>query len=224
MALITTGLSAVAMAMVAPNPSLVDVGQIPAESARTETGAIMLIQPRLPDSEQLTNAADKALVAPPAGAREEARRTSQQVSDGKRSAESGPSLSRREQSRPGAKEVLTGSDRCDPGARTKDRSAACARVIEARSGEFERAPPTLSPEQRLLLEQRALPADGYQGSAKRLANNPSADLSLEDQAVASVALSRTPPAVPRKEEEQKAPISPEQAAVIVGAITSQPPR
>src|SRR3546814_10365041 len=59
--------------------------------------------------------------------------------------------------RTGAVTPVTGEDRCDAAKQDKDkaRQEACAKVIETRAAEFTRPDPTiLSPEQRLLVDQR----------------------------------------------------------------------
>lgn len=83
----------------------------------------------------------------------------------------------------------------------------------------------LTPEQRLLLEQRAIVRDpSSQGTARRIAGSGQNDLSVDDQGVASVALQAPSTLPPRKQEDQGEPLSPEQAAAILGAILTPPPR
>lgn len=183
----------------------------------------ILAEPRPdPDHEpaalQVDRKLDRTLLAPPKSDPALERQPLQQLAKGKASAEPAPALSSTEQSRPGPRIVIEGEDRCDPSTRQRLPSAACAKVIETRSAEFDRTPPPLSPEQRLLLEQRTVTSTGQQGTARRLASGES---SLEDQAVASIALRQQPPPGAKKEED-KAPLSQEQAEAIVGALLNPP--
>lgn len=75
-----------------------------------------------------------------------------QLSKG-RTAEAPAPLSRPADGRTVATTRVAGHDRCDPAR--ENRAQACARVIENRAGEYARPDPlTLSPEQRLLVDQR----------------------------------------------------------------------
>lgn len=215
-------ISSVALAQ----PSAVEVGQISSSTKKIDAQPLALLKPVVVIDEQLTASDDRVLIAPSPEAKEAARAPVQQLTRGKPSAEAAPALSRREQSRPGANEVLDGADRCDPAERRGARPPGCARVIESRSAEFDRTPPPLSPEQRLLLEQQVLARDAaYERATRRLANSGTGDRSLDEQAVASVALGRNaPPPAPKKEEDPSAGLSQEQAAAIVGAILNPPPR
>lgn len=203
------------LALAAPagaQPGTVEVSQIAPSAPATAPDAGLQVEagPRAP---LLT----PAPVDPAA-----ARRPVQQLSDGRPSAEAAPALSKRDQSRPLPGTAIGGTDRCDPAARQRVRGDSCEAVIEARSAEFGRAPPPLSPEQRLLLEQRVLtPAPGQDGTARRLAQPGGA--SFDDQAVASIALRQSaPPTASDKKEEVPGGLSQEQAAAIVGAILAPP--
>lgn len=117
-------------------------------------------------------------------------------------------------------ERVAGEDRCDPAAPKQPRSK-CAKVIENRSAEFARPDPrTLSPEQRLLLEQEVREAglDPVTG-ARRLAATGEAE-SLAAMGVAAVVLRDDE--VPKKSKADEDPAK--AAAEIVGAILNQPPR
>ena len=73
---------------------------------------------------------------------------------GDRSARAPESSSRPADGRTGVVARVEGRDRCDA-AEAEEQAANCDRVIETRSAEFVRPDPTiLSPEQRLLVEQR----------------------------------------------------------------------
>ena len=90
-----------------------------------------------------------------------------------------------------------GSDRCDPQANRRD--ANCRRVIETRSAEYN-APraPTLSPEQRLLLDQDRGETRGVRAAANRVARNEVDPNALDTQALAAISLTQpaNPPAKP----------------------------
>ncbi len=169
---------------------------------------------------QVEQKVDRTLLAPPRSNPEVERQPLQQLAKGKASAEAAPALSSTEQSRPGPRTVIEGEDRCDRATRLRLSPAACAKVIETRSAEFDRTPPPLSPEQRLLLEQRIATSSASQNVARRLA---AGEGTAEDQGVASIAL-RQPQQPAVKKDEEKSPISQEQAAAIVGAILNPPPR
>jgi hypothetical protein len=84
--------------------------------------------------------------------------------------------------------ALGGVDRCDQADAALD--PACALIIEQRADDFARKDKnTLSPEQRLLVEQRARRsgAAADRSSARDLAG-PGAALDLESQGIASVVL------------------------------------
>lgn len=198
-------------------PGQIDINQIstPPESSLQLPASN---QDEAPTALQVDQKVDRTLLAPPRSDPSAERQPLQQLARGKASAEPAPALSSTDQSRPGPRTVIEGEDRCDRATRQRLPSAACAKVIETRSAEFDRTPAPLSPEQRLLLEQRAVTASGVQGTARRLA---AGEGSSEDQAVASIAL-RQPQQHVDKKEEEKAPLSQEQAAAIVGAILNPP--
>lgn len=104
-------------------------------------------------------------------------------------AESPTPLSRPSEGRTGQVARVEGTDRCAPDAKGA-KPAVCARVIETRAAEFARpTPPVLSPEQRLLVDQRLREA----GLAGRAVAAGRADAAtdpdrLESQALASIVL------------------------------------
>lgn len=150
------------------------------------------------------------------------RRATPQLNRDGPTAEPTEALSAPEDGRTGAIARVEGDDRCDPGERGgRNRPAACARVIETRSSEFARTEPTpLSPEQRLLIEQRNRMTMGSQASARRLATNAGDPDEIQDQAIASVALRGAVPVTRNEDEEQPAELSAEVAA-LVQAIGNQ---
>lgn len=128
--------------------------------------------------------------------RDPTRRTTQattQLSRGPATAAASEPLSSPAQGRRQATERLSGRDRCDPQTTTAVGvvpATSCARVIETRSGEFVRADPlVLSPEQRLLVDQRL--RDGpstSQSAAQRIGKNEIDPTSMDVQGLASLAL------------------------------------
>ncbi|TVV70882.1 hypothetical protein [Sphingomonas solaris] len=158
-----------------------------------------------------------------------------QVAPAPRSAQAAPPLSTPAQGRTGATTRVAGRDRCDPAAKTAAR-VPCTTVIETRGSEFP--PPgvePLSPEQRLLVEERVIPqrtldqqqaaGDAIARSANRRVGRDGADASAPAmQGIASIVLA-PPPAAPAR-EDPTAGLTPEQAAAAtstLGAIgTTQP--
>lgn len=145
-------------------------------------------------------------------------RTPLQLYQGGRTALPSQALSRPSEGRTAAVAPVGGTDRCDEVATNAADRAACAHVIETRSAEFERPDPvTLSPEQRLLVEQRLreVPA------SRRLASTGLDPNSLEEQAVASLTLRPTPPDERDKPEDERS-ASEAAAAALVNAIVNGP--
>lgn len=216
---------------------------LPAQaSAQREAGAVDQIGPPSTSRgvEQI-GVGTRELLAPPPAAREatapgqlsgeagrvapqpqlttEARSTpsAPQLYRGGRTALPSDPLSRPSEGRTGAVERVAGRDRCDPAEGSEAQRAACLRVIETRSAEFDRpVPPTLSAEQRLLVEQRAREARmSDRGAARRLADEADADTAAT-QGIASFVLR---PAERRVEDPAEgAGISEAEAAAIVNAI------
>ena len=150
--------------------------------------------------------------------RASARSPGQQLYTGGRTAQPSDPLSRPSEGRTGAVARVEGKDRCDPAhEEAAGRSAACAAVIETRSAEFTGPEPaTLSPEQRLLVDQRLREgAVTTRTAAKRLAENGEDSESMQSQSVASVVL-RTPPGAPgdRRPGDPTEGLSQETIAVI----------
>lgn len=138
-------------------------------------------------------------------------------------------LSRPNEGRTGVVAAVGGHDRCDAAARTA-ASPDCARVIETRSAEFARPNPlTLSPEQRLLVDQRLR----EQSLASRIPGTRSSDAdaidpdSAQGQVVAALALDR-PGADGKDAAMNTEPGLPAAAAAVVEAILGnagvQPPK
>lgn len=210
--LITVGLLPVTAMSAAAPPDLAAVPQIerPAEvKSPSDASAI-----------QIDAAGPRIVQAAPPVDPDIDRRPLQQVTTGLPTADAAPPLSSTDQSRPEPRTILVGEDRCDPATRDRLPSATCAKVVETRSAEFDRRPVPLSPEQRLLLEQRTAVATDSQGAARRLATG---EATQGDQAIASIAVRSPLPAADGKEDD-KAPLTKEQAAAIVGAILNQPPQ
>ena len=142
-------------------------------------------------SEPRTTGSSPQLTREPASARS----PGQQLYTGGRTAQPSDPLSRPSEGRTGAVARVEGKDRCDPAhEQAAGRSAACASVIETRSAEFKAPEPApLSPEQRLLVDQRLREGSvTTRTAAKRLAETGDDAESMQSQSVASVVL-RTPP-------------------------------
>lgn len=201
-------------------------------AARDASGPVQQISPRSPRTDesaprqprpagplpQLSSGAESAPSAPQLTSEGRVVRPPAQLHSGGRTAEPSEPLSRPSQGRTGAVARVEGDDRCDAAA-DRNRAEACARVIETRSAEFIRPDPTvLSPEQRLLVDQRLreAPATARSG-ARRLAATGADAESEETQSVASLVL--RPPAQRRDEEPaQEQDATAAEAAAIVNAI------
>jgi hypothetical protein len=177
---------------------------------------IQAVEERVVDDTQLTQE-DRAVRSPT------------QLHTGGRSAQASEPLSQRSEGRTGTVERVTGSDRCNLPQTDPAIVRACARAIETRAAEFARpAPPPLSPEQRLLVDQRLQEGRSTVRTAvRRLAEEGEAD-TVEGQAVASVAIANDSrsPAAGRRDEEGTA-VSAETRAVIealVGGLVGNPPQ
>lgn len=131
--------------------------------------------------------------------------TGTQLSTGGRSAQAAAPLSSTGQSRPQAVVRLNGPDACDPAAQTAS-STMCERVIETRSAEYRSASaPTLSPEQRLLIDQQQREMTSDPAAIVRRLGRSGVDADAVDaQSVASLVLPGNPIA--------SAPVDPEDPA------------
>lgn len=118
---------------------------------------------------------------------------------------------------------LSGHDRCDP-ARNSSRDPTCQRAIEKRAEEFVRAdgPTLLTPEQRLLVQQRLREgAPSTERALSRLAADNADPNSLSDQAIASQILKQ--PTEPPAAETQPNATTGDNAAALVEAIVNAAP-
>lgn len=138
-----------------------------------------------------------------------------QISRGSRTAQAPAPLSAPGDGRTGSMTPVEGEDRCDTERRDGGTDAVCARVIETRSAEFERPDPaTLSPEQRLLVEQQLT----EEADAARRLTTPAMDPdSLDQQSIAAIALRRN-----QKREEIVEEPKPEAAAAVLNLIPGIP--
>lgn len=153
------------------------------------------------------------------------RRRSPQLYQGGRTAAPAQALSSPSEGRTGAVAAVEGSDRCDPARRQPNETRRCAQVIETRSAEFSRAEAApLSPEARLLVEQRNRPTGG-QESARRLASNSADPDDLQDQAIASVVLTQRVPSRPENEEQDASsePTEAQAFQALIDRVVGNPP-
>lgn len=143
-----------------------------------------------------------------------------QVSAGDRDARPPQPLSHPSDGRTSTVERVAGHDRCDPAVEKKKPARSCANVIENRASEFAgKEPPKLSPEQRLLLDERLREtAADFESAAKRLALTGQSDKSLESLGVASMVLST--PAEPPKKDKPEEPAVNDATAAIINAIVN----
>ena len=117
---------------------------------------------------------------------------------------------------------LSGHDRCDP-ARNSSRDPTCQRAIEKRAEEFVRADgPTLTPEQRLLVQQRLREgAPSTERALSRLAADNADPNSLSDQAIASQIL-KQPTELPAAETQPDATTGNNAAALVEAIVNAAP--
>lgn len=191
----------------------------PAESAQVDQLSSAAGQPPRTGLPQV-GAAEKGVVAAPAQVGRPARTTAAplQLAPEERSARASEPLSDRRQSRPSATERLAGKDACDPG-RDGPIPEVCDRPIETRAQQFARPDPTkLSPEQRLLVDQRLRESASVLLATRRPADWADMPDNKDAQAVASAVLDA--PAVAR--EEPVAPETAEAIEALVRAIQVQP--
>jgi hypothetical protein len=172
-------------------------------------------------SPQLTSGEESGGPTPQLTGEGQSTRQPTQLYAGGKTAQPSQPLSRPAEGRAGAGAVMpvAGRDRCDAAAE-EEKVAACRHVIETRSAEFTRPDPTvLSPEQRLLVDQRLREAPGTaRTAARRLAETGTDSDSEAAQGVASLVLR---PAPPREEEpaaSQEALATEAAAAALVNAI------
>ncbi len=150
---------------------------------------------RTPPVQQLSSAGEEP--TPPSQLSEAERDATPptQLYRGGPTAQPPQALSQRSEGRTGAiAPVEGGEDVCDPADEEQAKAEVCKRVIETRSAEFVRPDPTvLSPEQRLIVQQR-LREDPTSRTevTRRLAKEGDAD-SLEGLGVASIVLNRPAP-------------------------------
>lgn len=151
-----------------------------------------------------------------------------QLTGERRQTRPGTQLSRPAQSRQAIASRIGGQDKCDEEARRA--TAECARVIERRAAEFQPPEETpLSPEQRLLVDQRLRAGpDTAQTASRRLGVSGMPAESIEEQGVAALALGGGARAPTRDEEpaESEETLSAEAQALInaiVQRATGAPP-
>lgn len=205
--------------------------------AVSEPSRIDQLSPATPHVESPAQSVDRTLAEPPLPVRRSAppAQLSSDADNGAPAQLSDPgskdlrpaAVSSKADSKPGAVVHLKGHDRCDPQLDER-RLAECRRILELRADEFHApAPPQLSPEERLLAQQRAAEFAAHTPAQRlRMATKgePDADLT-SNQVLASIYLdSNTPPAQPA---ETPAPGDASDAAAILKAIgfdTPPPPQ
>lgn len=130
-------------------------------------------------------------------------RVGTQLSDGVRTAQSSEPLSTPAQGRRQSVVRLGGKDRCDPRAGAGPIATACAHVIETRAADFAKPSPlVLSPEQRLIVDQRLRDAPASaQAAVERIGRNDVDPAAADAQSVASLVIA---PATGTRDAEKPA--------------------
>ena len=206
----------------ADRSELVDVGTPAAPRTTDAPTQISTNAESSPAEAQLTNA-------------RASHQDTRQLSTAPRSAQAPEALSRPSEGRTAAIERVEGADRCDPAVAKEKQSNECKKVIESRADEYARRErPELSPEQRLLIDQRwgrgaatagpgrAFPPADVAEATRRLATSGEPDESSESFGIASIVLQQSQPA---QEPEKKAEDPADNAAVqaIIQLVTQAPP-
>ena len=144
-----------------------------------------------------------------------------QLSRGPRSAQASSPLSTRADGRTSAVERVAGADRCDPAAARPARADKCTAVIENRAAEFARSDaPSLSPEQRIIVNQQLRERVGMSEAARRLAASGRDADSIEAQGVASVVLAAPPPG-PVRDQPKDDPAATAQMQALINALVNR---
>jgi hypothetical protein len=148
-----------------------------------------------------------------------------QVSTAPRNAQPPHPLSTPDEGRTAAVARVGGKDRCDPANAEDKKRAECKHVIETRSAEFARpSPGELSPEQKLLMDQRwVVGEDNLSSATRRLANSGDPDNSIESMAIASVVLNQNQADEAKKKPEQD-PQTDAAIQAIISVLTVPPPQ
>lgn len=128
-------------------------------------------------------------------------------------------------SRPQAVAHLGGHDRCDPQL-AGEELARCQKILELRAQEFNApAPPELSPEQRLLAEQRADDDHNRRSAATRLRlasrDEPDADLASNQELAALYLARQQAPSAVAKPPEEEQPVADATLAQILQGLQVQ---
>lgn len=192
-------------------------------ATREVAGSARPAQRDASDPAQLTGGGDARTPTPQVSRAERAAPPPAQLNRGGPTAQAPEALSSPAQGRRGDQAAVGGRDRCDRETSDPALRAACARAIETRSAEFARPDPAvLSPEQRILVEQRLREDRNVQRSpvrrmAQGAATNPD---DLNSQEVASLLLGRPSAGDDAQDREQPggADAQAEAAAAIVQAI------
>jgi len=139
---------------------------------------------------QVTVEAGRLRPAPQLATERPAATGSAQLYTGRRSAEPSEALSSPRDGRRVAVTRIEGHDRCDPSAQASPAAnRVCATVIESRAGDYAKPDPTeLSPEQRLLVDQRTRSAVASGDASRRTGDAIAEPDSVEAQGIASAAL------------------------------------
>jgi len=161
----------------APNRDVPPLQVAPAGDAAT--------QPR-----QITSRTPRGETTPQLNRERRDTRAGAQLYQGRRTAQPSEPLSNPAEGWPQGVVRLSGSDRCDPATPGTAPRATCAHAIETRAAEFERKSPlVLSPEQRLLVDQRLREAPSTAEMAVRRIGRNDIDANASDaQSVASLVL------------------------------------
>jgi hypothetical protein len=202
----------------------------PAEVGQISQGPRTIMTPVVTPPEPIRS-------APQVSTRGDSRRATPQLTDerssgqapvqlyrGGRTALPAEPLSRPSDGRTAAVARVEGEDRCDPARREAGEPRVCERVIETRAGEFRRAEPALSAEEKLLVEQRLREQQASaEAAAQRLAANAGNPDSLDEQSIAAVVLSDPQPLRDAAAEAGAPADSGSLAEAIAVAVTGAPP-
>lgn len=148
-----------------------------------------------------------------------------QIYRGERTAAASAPLSSSVEGKPQPVARLSGHDACDPARGDSAKNAECSNAIETRSDEFAReAPTTLTPEQKLLIDQRQLEGINDPAAAvRRIGRNEVDANDSASQGVASLILPPQPTAPTKEDQDQQTPdqTTIEQAATTIAQAIIQ---
>ena len=200
-----------------PGGQLVDGNGAPSRDAAAPQLPAAVIEDAAAQPTQITPRRARNDATPQLNRERRNARAGAQLYQGRRTAQSSEPLSRPAEGRRQGLVRIAGKDRCDPATSGSKPAEACEHVIETRAAEFERRSPLiLSPEQRLLVDQRLRDAPSTAEMAVRRIGRNDIDADAADaQSVASLVLNQAEAA---RVETPQTPASALDPTTVTGAL------